>query len=90
MNIKQQKFHYNIVFRVEPEGGFTAIVPSLPGCITYGKNLKEAKTMALDAIEGYIISLEKHKEFIPSDEETFITTVALEKVSFKKPIFAYV
>jgi len=40
-------------------------VPSLPGCITYGKNLQEAKEMAVDAIKGYIISLKKHKECIP-------------------------
>jgi len=36
-------FRYNIIFRSEPEGGFTVLVPSLPGCVTYGKNLKEAK-----------------------------------------------
>ena len=35
--------HYNIVLRSESEGGFTVIVPALPGCVTYGKNLVEAK-----------------------------------------------
>jgi len=56
-----KKLSHNIIFRPEPEGGFTVIVPSLPGCITYGKNLQEAKKMAIDAIKGYIISLKKHK-----------------------------
>jgi predicted RNase H-like HicB family nuclease len=50
---------YNVIFRPEPEGGFTVLVPSLPGCITYGRNLKEAKKMAIDAIKGYIASLKK-------------------------------
>ncbi|PKL72780.1 antitoxin HicB [Candidatus Kuenenbacteria bacterium HGW-Kuenenbacteria-1] len=87
--IEQKFFHYNIIFRAEPEGGFTVIIPSLPGCITYGKDLKEAKIMAIDAIKGYVASLKKHKELIPSDEETFMTTVELEKVFIKKPSLVY-
>jgi len=51
---------YNVIFKPEPEGGFTAIVPSLPGCVTYGADLLEAKEMAIDAIGGYIESLKKH------------------------------
>lgn len=50
---------YNIIFRPEPEGGFTVIVPSLPGCVSYGRNLTEAKKMAVDAIKGYLISFKK-------------------------------
>lgn len=68
---------FNAIFRPEPEGGFTVIVPALPGCVTYGRDLKEAKEMATDAICGYIFSLEKHKEKIPSDEETFISLIRL-------------
>lgn len=41
---------YNIIIKPEPEGGYTVIVPSLPGCVTYGKDLAEAKVMAQDAI----------------------------------------
>ena len=72
---------YNIIFRPEIKGGFTAIVPSLPGCVSYGKNLVEAKKMIVDAIKGYIISLEKHKDFIPTDEENFFTSVEIAKSS---------
>ena len=71
--------HYNVIFRPEREGGFTVVVPSLPGCVTYGKSLKEAKTMVADAIEGYIASLKKHKEPIPTDEENFFTSVDIKK-----------
>ena len=69
--------NYNLVFRSEPEGGFTVIVPSLPGCVTYGKNLTEAKEMARDAILGYIESLKKHNEPVPSDEASFIGSIQL-------------
>jgi len=77
-------FRYNIIFRPEPEGGFTVIVPSLPGCVTYGKSLKEAKMMAIDAIGGYIASLRKHKEVIPTDEENFFTSVEIKRI----PVYA--
>jgi len=69
---------YNVVFYPEPEGGFTVVVPALPGCITYGKDLKEAKKMVLDAIEGYVASLSKHGEEIPTDETSFITSVDIK------------
>ena len=76
--------HYNLIFRPEQEGGFTVLVPSLPGCITYGKNLEEAKEMARDAIKGYIYSLKKHKESIPSDVDNFVTTIDIKtkKISY--------
>ncbi len=44
---------YQIILRPEPEGGYTVIVPSLPGCITYGKTVEQAHQMAEDAIGGY-------------------------------------
>lgn len=53
-------FDYTVILRPEPEVGFTAIVPALPGCVTYGKDLAEAKKMVIDAIEGYVVSLKKH------------------------------
>ncbi len=75
----KENLHYNVIFRPEPEGGFTVVVPSLPGCVSYGKNLKEAKKMITDAIDGYIASLKKHKEIIPTDEESFFTSVDIKK-----------
>ena len=82
--------HYNAIFRIEPEGGFTVIVPSLPGCVTYGKDLKEAKKMAKDAILGYLASLAKHNEFAPSDTNDFISAIDVEvkKHSSKKFVYA--
>jgi len=77
-------FRYNVIFRAEPEDGFTAIVPSLPGCVTYGRDLKEARKMAIDAIRGYVASLKKHKESIPTNEDTFFSSVEVKKT----PIYA--
>ena len=59
---------YRVLLRREPESGYTAIVPSLPGCITYGKTLDEAKANVREAIELYIESLEAHGEEVPTEE----------------------
>ena len=75
MRQTQKRLQFHIVFRPEPEGGFTVLVPALPGCISYGRDLREAKKMIFDAIRGYIASLRKHGEPIPSDEESFISLV---------------
>ena len=77
----KKTLRYNVIFRPEPEGGFTVIVPSLPGCVTYGRDLNEAKKMATDAIKGYIASLRKHRETIPTDEGNFFTSIEIKKVS---------
>jgi predicted RNase H-like HicB family nuclease len=48
---------YRILLRQEPEGGYTVIVPTLPGCITYGSDIQEAIVMAREAVTLYIESL---------------------------------
>jgi predicted RNase H-like HicB family nuclease len=60
---------YRILLNPEPEGGYTVNVPALPGCITYGADLDEAKANAKEAIEVYIESLKAHGEEIPTDED---------------------
>ena len=70
---------YRVLLRKEPEGGYTAKVPSLPGCVTYGKDIDEAIEMVKEAIGLYIESLEEHGEEIPSDENMFEYTVTVEK-----------
>lgn len=61
---------YRIVLRKEPEGAYTAFVPSLPGCITWGQDVDHALEMAKDAITGYIAVLEEEGEPVPDDNET--------------------
>jgi len=74
--MKKVHFHYAIVLRPEPEGSFTTMVPALPGCVTHGRTLSEAKKMAKDAILGNIESLRKHGEPIPTDGETLVASLA--------------
>lgn len=71
---------YKIHLQSEPEGGYTVIVPSLPGCISYGENLEEAKAMAKEAIELYIEVLNDRGEEIPDDSNTLEYSLMLEPV----------
>ena len=68
---------YRVLLRKEPEGGYTVIVPSLPGCVTYGDTVEEAIEMAREAIELYIESLKAHGEEIPTDEGTLEYTLTI-------------
>lgn len=65
------KLNINVVFRAEPEGGFTVLVPTLPGCITYGKDLKEAQKMAEEAITLYLEDMVLAGEKLPQNEQIY-------------------
>lgn len=67
--------HYHIYLRPEPEGGYTVTVPALPGCVTYGKTVVEAKKMAADAIKAYLASMRKHGETPLTDQDALLATV---------------
>ena len=73
--------NYNIFLRPEPEGGYTVFVPSLPGCITYGKGIAEARAMAQDAIRGYLHVLRQEGESIPTDDQSIVASVQIQSSS---------
>lgn len=54
------------------------IVPSLPGCVTYGDTIEEAIEAAREAVELYLESLKAHGEEIPTEEETLEYTLTVE------------
>lgn len=76
--MKTRILKYTVIYTPEPEGGFTVTVPLLPGCVTYGQDLKEAKKMAEEAIQLYLESLKKHREPIPPGDSSFIGSIDLE------------
>ena len=43
-----------VIWRDKKDRAFLVKVPSLPGVVTYGENLAEAKRMAKDAIELHL------------------------------------
>jgi len=67
------EYRYTVVYEPAEEGGYVVTVPVLPGLVTEGDTLAEARAMAEDAIRGYIESLRKHGEAIPIEQGEPIT-----------------
>jgi len=58
---------YTVLFEPAEEGGYVVTCPALPGLVTEGDTLEEAREMARDAIQGYLESLRKDHQPIPPD-----------------------
>lgn len=61
------EYSFTVLFEPAEEGGYVATCPALPGLVTQGETLEEARAMAADAIRGYIESLQKDGLPIPRD-----------------------
>jgi predicted RNase H-like HicB family nuclease len=57
-----------IILEPSEEGGYTAIVPSLPGCISEGDSKEEALKNIREAIELYLDPVEDDQIFAPNAE----------------------
>jgi len=57
---KEKIYEYEVIFDPN-EQGYTVTVPNLPGLVSEGDNLKEAREMAKDAIRCYVGALLKDK-----------------------------
>ena len=64
---------YTVVLEQEPDGGFVASVPALPGCVSQGDSRAEALANIREAIELYLddcrdagdpIPVEAGREFV--------------------------
>ena len=68
--VEGETYTYTVVFEPDEEaGGYTVTCPALPGLVTEGDTLEEARAMAADAIRCYLESLRKDGERIPLSEE---------------------
>ena len=59
---------YTVLFEPAEEGGFVVTCPALPGLVTEGDTMEEARAMAQDAIRAYLESLLKDHLPLPSDK----------------------
>jgi len=59
--------NYTVIMTPDETGGYVVTCPALPGLVTEGDTLEEARAMAADAIRGYIESLQKDGEPVPTD-----------------------
>ena len=65
---------FKVVFEPSNDGGFTAYVPALPGCISEGDSVDEALVNIREAIELYPEPVEDDLVF---DEQSFVQEIVL-------------
>ena len=57
-----------IILEPSDEGGYTVIVPALPGCISEGDTREEAIKNIQEAITLYLEPIEDDMDFMPQAE----------------------
>ncbi len=67
---------YAVILEPDPDGGFTALVPALPGVVTEGETVAEALANAQDAIRLCLEDLRDQGTPIPASD----TGARLERV----------
>ncbi|BBL68057.1 type II toxin-antitoxin system HicB family antitoxin [Methanoculleus chikugoensis] len=57
---------------------YTVTVPTLPGCITFGKTVDEAIAMTREAVGVYVEDLQEKGREIPTEEGLLEYTITIE------------
>jgi len=65
--------HVKVILEPGEDGGFTAIVPALPGCISEGDTREDALRNIQEAIELYLEPVEDDVPLSPKAEEVEVT-----------------
>jgi predicted RNase H-like HicB family nuclease len=60
---------FRVILEPSEEGGYTAIVPSLPGCVSEGNTREESLKNIREAIELYLEPVEDDMSFSPDSEQ---------------------
>ena len=69
-------YYYKIVIEPQEEGGYTAFVPKLPGCVSEGDTYDETISNIKEAIELYLETQKERNQIIISDD-THISEVCV-------------
>lgn len=65
----REEYSFTVLFEPAEEGGYVVKCPALPGLVTEGDTLEEARAMAEDAIRAYLESLRKDGLPVPEDRK---------------------
>ena len=74
------QYRYTVLFEPAEEGGYVVTCPSLPGLVTEGDTLEEARDMAADEIRGYLESLANDGLPIPPEDPPALGNIIKETV----------
>jgi predicted RNase H-like HicB family nuclease len=59
---------YTAIFEAQPDGGYHASCPVLPGCHSEGDTLEESVANIREAVAVYLESLQAHGEPFPVED----------------------
>lgn len=71
---------FRVVIEQDEDGKFIASCPTLPGCVSDGNSRDEAVTNIKDAIEGYLVSLRKSGDPIPTPISEEIVDINIRQI----------
>lgn len=69
---------YPVTVVPEKEGGYTVLIPDLPGCISVGETVEEALEMIEDARRLWLETAYKHGDEIPLPSTRYDSTVLVQ------------
>ena len=67
--VTSAEYTFTGVFEPAEEGGYVVTFPAIPGLVTEGDTLDEARSMAADALQGYLEILQEDGRPLPVEEE---------------------
>ena len=65
---------FTIIFEPAEEGGFTAYVPEVPGAISEGETLDEAREMVIDALRE-LLAYRREKALKEAGESAIVESI---------------
>ena len=68
---------YQVILMPAEEGGYTVVVPALPGCVSEGDTEEEALENIRDAIVGWLAVARKHGLYVPASDRVELSTVGV-------------
>ncbi len=81
MRRAKKGYSYQINLIPDKEGGYTVLVPLLPGCVSYGRTIEKAAANAREVIELHLENLAAHGEPIPEGNESVCVFTTLIQVT---------
>ena len=75
-SLDTKKHEFDVVFEPQDDGGYTAYVPDLPGCVSEGETLDEAAAMIREAMALYLESRQERGWALPKIEHRKLAPAA--------------
>jgi predicted RNase H-like HicB family nuclease len=70
MRRSKNEYSYQINLIPDEEGGYTVVVPLIPGCVSYGATIEEATANIREAIQLHLENLAAHDQPIPQGNDS--------------------